>query len=97
MDHEKAEVKEAVYVNEEENDSEAPATGFLRWVWIAVALFSGVYIFIPEPTDALPIFGWLDEGLAVVLLTTSLAKLGIRIPILDRFLSRRSKKKSSKK
>lgn len=93
MDREQAEVKEAVYVDEEKETDDMPATGIIRWIWIALALFSGVYIFIPEPTDVFPFFGWLDEGLAVVLLTTALAKLGIRIPLLDRFLSKKSKKK----
>ncbi|MBW7859389.1 MAG: hypothetical protein H3C43_14115, partial [Leptonema sp. (in: Bacteria)] len=44
-------------------EKETP-TGWQRWMWILIAIVSFVYIFIPEPTDAIPILGWLDEGLA---------------------------------
>jgi len=48
--------------------------------WIATALFSGLYIFIPEPTDIVPILGWLDEATAFTILMYALNKLGIKIP-----------------
>lgn len=67
----------------------APAAGGARFIWGAVALFMGVYIFVPEPTDLFPPLGWLDEGLAVMILTYALEKLGVRIPLLDAFLRRR--------
>ena len=46
-------------------------------VALALAVFSGVYLFIPEPTDLIPIVGWLDEGLALVVLGWSLKTLGV--------------------
>ena len=76
---------------EDEVDSDS-LTGWRRIVWIVVAILSGVYIFIPEFTDVIPIVGWLDEGLAAVILTTALGKLGIRIPILDAFMRRKGRK-----
>ncbi|MCB1138297.1 MAG: hypothetical protein KDK23_06040 [Leptospiraceae bacterium] len=78
-------------VNSEEEVDES-LTGWRRIVWIVVAILSGVYIFIPEFTDVIPVVGWLDEGLAAVILTTALGKLGIRIPILDALMRRKSKK-----
>lgn len=36
-----------------------------------------------------PIPFFIDEGLAILLLLTGLAKLGIRIPVLDWFFRRR--------
>jgi hypothetical protein len=44
---------------------------------VALAVFSGVYLFVPEPTDVIPIIGWLDEGVALALLGWSLRTLGI--------------------
>lgn len=67
----------------------APATGGARFVWGAVALLMGIYVFIPEPTDAIPFLGWLDEGLAVMILTYALEKLGVRVPLIDAFLRRK--------
>ena len=78
-------------MNSEEEVDES-LTGWRRIVWIVVAILSGVYIFIPEFTDVIPVVGWLDEGLAAVILTTALGKLGIRIPILDALMRRKSKK-----
>lgn len=86
-----APVKDAVPVAAEEGP--VKPTGWLKWFWIAVAVLSAVYIVIPEPTDAFPIVGWLDEGTAVLLLTYALERLGIRIPFLSRMLGRKNQKK----
>lgn len=66
-----------------------PAVGGARFVWGAVALLMGIYVFIPEPTDAIPFLGWLDEGLAVMIFTYALEKLGVRVPLIDAFLRRK--------
>lgn len=44
---------------------------------VALAVFSGVYLFVPEPTDIVPIIGWLDEGAALALLGWSMKTLGV--------------------
>lgn len=44
---------------------------------VAVAVLSGVYLFVPEPTDVLPIVGWLDEGMALAMLGWALSALGV--------------------
>lgn len=44
---------------------------------VALAVVSGVYLFVPEPTDVLPIIGWLDEGAALALLGWSMKTLGV--------------------
>ena len=44
---------------------------------VVVAALSGIYLFVPEPTDLVPIVGWLDEGLALALLGWSLRTLGV--------------------
>jgi hypothetical protein len=44
---------------------------------IVVAALSGVYLFIPEPTDLVPILGWLDEGMALALFGWSMRTLGV--------------------
>ncbi|MEQ9367340.1 MAG: hypothetical protein RIF32_24120, partial [Leptospirales bacterium] len=66
-------------------------------MWIVVALACGLYIFIPEFTDAIPIIGWLDEATAAGIVLLALQKLRVRIPliqpVLDWFVGRRSKKK----
>ena len=46
-------------------------------VAVALAVVSGVYLFIPEPTDLIPVIGWLDEALALALLAWSLRTLGV--------------------
>ena len=38
-----------------------------RKLAVALAVVSGVYLFVPEPTDLVPFIGWLDEGLALAL------------------------------
>ncbi len=63
-----------------------PVQGWKRGLWIALAIFSLFWIFFPEPTDLVPILGWLDEGVALFLLMTALSRLGIEIPYLDRLL-----------
>ena len=93
-------IHDAIPVGKEEAadyEQEEKATGWQRIVWILVAILSGVYIVIPEFTDVVPVIGWLDEGLAAVILTTALAKLGVRIPLLDAFMRRKSRKKSKNK
>ena len=44
---------------------------------LVLAVLSGVYLFIPEPTDLIPIVGWLDEGMALALLGWSMRTLGV--------------------
>ena len=44
---------------------------------VAVAMLSGVYLFVPEPTDVIPILGWLDEGLALAMLGWAMSTLGV--------------------
>jgi hypothetical protein len=44
---------------------------------VAVAVLSGVYLFVPEPTDVIPVVGWLDEGMALAMLGWALSTLGI--------------------
>lgn len=47
--------------------------------WIITAVLSGVYIFIPEFTDIIPIIGWLDEATALAVLHYALKQLNIDI------------------
>lgn len=47
--------------------------------WIVTAVASGIYIFIPEFTDFIPIIGWLDEATALAVLHYSLKQLDINI------------------
>jgi hypothetical protein len=44
---------------------------------VGLAVVSGIYLFVPEPTDVLPIIGWLDEGAALALLAWSMKTLGV--------------------
>ena len=57
--------------------------------WIITAIASAVYVFIPEPTDLIPILGWLDEATAIALLTYALKQLDINI--FDKFFNKKSK------
>lgn len=57
--------------------------------WISIAVFSGIYIFIPEPTDLIPVLGWLDEATAFTILMYALGKLNVKIP--NFFKSKESK------
>lgn len=47
--------------------------------WKAIAIASGIYIFIPEFTDIIPIIGWLDEATALLLMNYALKQLGINL------------------
>ncbi len=49
---------------------------------LVLAALSAVYIFIPEPTDLVPILGWMDEGLALAILAWSLRTLGVTLPFV---------------
>jgi hypothetical protein len=68
------------------SDVDVPLTGAGRVLWTIIAIVSGVYIFIPEFTDAIPIIGWIDEGMALTMLLYALERLGVRIPIVHRLL-----------
>lgn len=64
------------------------ASGWERIFWIVVCVVCAIWIFMPNfPLVPIPFF--IDEGLAAVLLLTGLAKLGIRIPVLDWFFRRK--------
>jgi hypothetical protein len=57
-----------------------------RKVAAVVGAVSLIYLFVPEPTDLIPIIGWLDEGMAGALLLWSLKTLGVSPgAILSRF------------
>lgn len=93
-------IEPEIVTSEHDGDSEVePPLGLVsKILWIVVAVLCGVYIFIPEFTDAIPIIGWLDEATAAGVVLLALRKLRIRIPliqpVLDWFVGRRSKKKS---
>lgn len=59
-------------------------------MWWLLVFLSAFWVFLPEPTDAVPVLGWLDEALAIYLLATALDRLGIHIPILHKYLSNRT-------
>lgn len=61
-----------------------------RLFWIAIAVLSAVYIFIPEFTDVIPIIGWLDEATALGVLAYALKQLNINI--FDKFFGKKDKK-----
>jgi uncharacterized membrane protein YkvA (DUF1232 family) len=61
-----------------------------RKFWIIVAALSVIYIFIPEPTDVIPILGWLDEASAFAILTYALKQLDI--PIFNKVFGTKSVK-----
>ncbi len=42
-----------------------------------VGAVSFIYLFVPEPTDLIPIVGWLDEGMAGALLLWAMKTLGV--------------------
>ena len=80
-------IPEVLDAEEEENEEEEAKEDQLsfrgKFFWVMAALFSLFWI------------GWLDEGLAIVILMTALSKLGIHIPFLDTALSRKRNKPSS--
>lgn len=49
-----------------------------RIFWTIIAISTAVYVFIPEPTDLIPILGWLDEATAIAILTYALKQLDIQ-------------------
>ena len=57
--------------------------------WIITAIASAIYVFIPEPTDIIPILGWLDEATAIVVLTYALKQLNI--DLFDKFFNKKTK------
>ena len=77
-------------------DDEAPLSRLEKILWVVVAVVCGVYIFIPEFSDAFPIIGWLDEATAAGIVLLAFQKLRVRIPLLqpviDWFFTRRQKK-----
>ncbi|MCR9143081.1 MAG: hypothetical protein NXI24_12580 [bacterium] len=80
-----------------EQIDEAPLGPFSKVLWVVVAIVCGVYIFIPEFTDAIPLIGWLDEATAAGIVLLALQKLRVRIPliqpVLDWFVGRKKKAK----
>jgi hypothetical protein len=67
-----------------------------RIFWTVAAILCGIYIFIPEFSDAFPVIGWLDEATAAAIVLVALRRLGIRIPylqpVIDWFVGRRTRK-----
>jgi hypothetical protein len=53
---------------------------------VVVGALSFIYIFVPEPTDIVPVIGWIDEGVAGAMLLWALRMLGVTpSSILGRF------------
>jgi hypothetical protein len=48
-----------------------------KQIAVVVAAVSCVYLFVPEPTDVVPVLGWLDEGAAAAALLWALRSLGV--------------------
>ncbi len=44
---------------------------------VVLGSLAAVYMFVPEPTDIIPILGWVDEGVAGAMLLWSLKTLGV--------------------
>jgi len=44
---------------------------------VVLGALAFVYLFVPEPTDVVPIVGWLDEGLAAAVLAWALRTLRV--------------------
>ncbi len=70
---------------------EKKPTGWKKWFYIIISIIMGIYVFIPEFTDVFPIIGWIDEGIAIMILTYTLSRLGIKIPYLERILNKKKK------
>ncbi len=81
--------------NAGENDAKTKKEQGLwpRIFWTFMSIVSVFWIFYPEPSDLIPVLGWIDEGFAGVLLLTSLSKLGINIPVLNKLLAWRAARK----
>ncbi|MDH5654576.1 MAG: hypothetical protein OEZ34_01620 [Spirochaetia bacterium] len=73
--------------NDKQKISTEKVTGWKRIFWIVTGIFSFVWIFIPEITDVVPVIGWLDEGIAVILFFSSLSELGINIPVISKIVN----------
>jgi len=86
--------------NTEKNISTEKKKGgtWKKFVWMLIAFFSFGWIFLPEVTDLVPVIGWLDEGIAVILFFKSLSELGIQIPVIEKIVNffYGKKKKSGK-
>ena len=53
---------------------------------VAIGLASAVWIFIPEPTDFIPLAGWIDEAAALAIVVSCFAYFGVDIKtILSKF------------
>jgi hypothetical protein len=48
-----------------------------KQIAVVVGALAFVYIFVPEPTDVVPLLGWLDEGMAGAVLVWALRTLGV--------------------
>jgi uncharacterized membrane protein YkvA (DUF1232 family) len=57
--------------------------------WIITAIVSAVYVFIPEPTDIIPILGWLDEATAIAIFTYALKQLNI--DLFEKFFNKKTR------
>lgn len=82
-----------IALNDDKNE-QPKITGWKKWMLILISIISGIYVFFPEYTDFIPFLGWLDEGIAILILTYSLNKLGIKIPIINRLIQKKMKKQS---
>jgi hypothetical protein len=49
---------------------------------------SAVYVFIPEPTDLIPILRWLDEATAIAIFSYALKQLNI--DLFDKFFNKKN-------
>ncbi len=64
---------------------DAPSVAKRRFAAIT-GIVSFIYLFVPEPTDLVPIIGWLDEGVAGMMLLWSLRTLGLDPKVLAKRL-----------
>jgi hypothetical protein len=48
-----------------------------KQIAVVVGALAFVYMFVPEPTDVVPLLGWLDEGVAGAVLVWALRTLGV--------------------
>jgi len=80
----------------EVEENEPAAEGWQRIFWIIVAILCAGWILIPN-YFIIPIPFFIDEGIAGIILATALAKLGIKIPILNWFFHRKAGRMVAKK
>lgn len=64
-----------------------------KWIYIILSMICIVYVFFPESTDFIPFLGWIDEGIAILILSYSLKKLGVKIPLIDKLIHIKLKKR----